>query len=177
MKARAKKVGAKKKTAARRAPAPAKKKAVSPIPPGHPTVSPYLIVDDAPRALEFYKKAFGAKELMRHAGPDGRIGHAEVRIGDSVIMLADEHLEVDARSPKTVGGTPVALQVYVKDVDAVARQATSAGAKVTRAVQTQFYGDRNGTLEDPFGHRWHIATHVEDVSPAELRRRAARLGQ
>ena len=171
MKARAKKPAAR-KTAAKKAPA---KKAVKPIPEGHPAVSPYLIVDDAPRALEFYKKAFGAKELMRHAGPDGRIGHAEIKIGDSIVMLADEHLEVNARSPKTVGGTPVSLHFYVKDVDAVARQATAAGAKVVRPVQDQFYGDRNGMLEDPFGHQWHISTHIEDVSPAELRRRAAQL--
>ena len=173
------KAKAKKKTAARRAPAkraPAKK-TVSPIPAGHPAVSPYLIVDDAPRALEFYKKAFGAKELMRHAGPDGRIGHAEIRIGDSIVMLADEHLEINAKSPKTVGGTPVSLHLYVKDVDAVARQAAGAGAKTVRPVQTQFYGDRSGTFEDPFGHQWHVSTHVEDVSPAELRRRAAQMGQ
>ena len=173
------KARAKKKTAARRAPAkraPAKK-TVSPIPAGHPAVSPYLIVDDAPRALEFYKKAFGAKELMRHAGPDGRIGHAEIRIGDSIVMLADEHLEVDAKSPKTVGGTPVRLHLYVTDVDAVARQAAGAGAKTVRPVQTQFYGDRNGMLEDPFGHQWHVSTHVADVSAAELRRRAAQMGQ
>ena len=171
MKARAKKPAAR-KTAAKKTPA---KRAVTPIPEGHPAVSPYLIVDDAPRALEFYKKAFGAKELMRHAGPDGRIGHAEIRIGDSIVMLADEHLEVNARSPKTVGGTPVSLHLYVKDVDAVARQATAAGAKVVRPVQDQFYGDRNGMLEDPFGHQWHVSTHIEDVSPAELRRRAAQM--
>ncbi|HMH48882.1 MAG TPA: VOC family protein [Candidatus Acidoferrum sp.] len=172
------KARAKKKTAARRAPAKraAAKKTVDPIPAGHPTVSPYLIVDDAPRALEFYKKAFSAKELMRHAGPDGRIGHAEIRIGDSIVMLADEHLEINARSPKTIGGTPVSLHVYVKDVDAVARQAAGAGAKTVRPVQTQFYGDRSGTFEDPFGHQWHLSTHVEDVSPAELRRRAAQMG-
>ena len=172
------KAKAKKKTAARRAPAKraTAKNVVTPIPPGHPAISPYLIVDDAPRALEFYKKAFSAKELMRHAGPDGRIGHAEIRIGDSIVMLADEHLEINARSPKTVGGTPVSLHLYVRDVDAVARQATAAGAKTVRPVQTQFYGDRNGTLEDPFGHQWHVSTHVEDVSPAELRRRAAQMG-
>ena len=171
MKARAKKPAAR-KIAAKKTPA---KRAVTPIPEGHPAVSPYLIVDDAPRALEFYKKAFGAKELMRHAGPDGRIGQAEIKIGDSIVMLADEHLEVNARSPKTVGGTPVSLHFYVKDVDAVARQATAAGAKVVRPVQDQFYGDRNGMLEDPFGHQWHVSTHIEDVSPAELRRRAAQM--
>jgi PhnB protein len=169
MKAKAKK----KRAPAKRAPA---KKVVNPIPAGHPALSPYLIVDDAPRALEFYKKAFSARELMRHAGPDGRIGHAEIRIGDSIVMLADEHLEINARSPKTVGGTPVSLHLYVRDVDAVARQATAAGAKTVRPVQTQFYGDRSGTLEDPFGHQWHVSTHVEDVSPAELRRRAAQMG-
>ena len=173
MKARAKTKRAARKTVAKRTPA---RKTVSPIPAGYPAVSPYLIVDDAPRALEFYKKAFGAKELMRHAGPDGRIGHAEIKLGDSIVMLADEHLEVDARSPRTVGGTPVSLHVYVRDVDAVARQATSAGAKTVRPLQTQFYGDRNTTLEDPFGHQWHLSTHVEDVSPAELRRRAAQMG-
>jgi PhnB protein len=158
-----------KKIAAKRT----KTRAVRPIPQGHPAVSPYLIVEDATRALEFYRKAFGAKELMRHAGPDGRIGHAEVRIGDSIVMLADEHPEVNARSPKAFGGSPVSLHVYVKDVDAVARQAIAAGAKVVRPVQDQFYGDRNGTLEDPFGHQWHVSTHIEDVSAADLRKRAA----
>jgi PhnB protein len=172
MKARPKKRAAR-KPVAKKAPA---KKAPAPIPAGHPALSPYLIVDDATRALEFYKKAFGAKELMRHAGPDGRIGHAELRIADSIVMLADENPEVNARSPKTVGGTPVSLHLYVKDVDAVARQATSAGARATRPVQDQFYGDRSGTFEDPFGHQWHISTHIEDVSPAELRRRAAQMG-
>jgi PhnB protein len=173
MKARPKKRAATKPVAKK---TPAKKKAVAPIPAGHPAISPYLIVDDATRALEFYKKAFGARELMRHAGPDGRIGHAELRIGDSIVMLADEHPEVNARSPKTVGGTPVSLHLYVKDVDAVARQAVGAGARVTRPVQDQFYGDRSGTFEDPFGHQWHLSTHIEDVSPAELRRRAAQMG-
>jgi PhnB protein len=163
-----------KKPVAKKPPA---RSVVKPIPEGHPAVSPYLIVHDATRALEFYKKAFGAKELMRHAGPDGRIGHAEIRIADSVIMLADEHPEVNARSPRTIGGTPVSLHLYVKDVDAVARQATGAGARVVRPVQNQFYGDRIGTLEDPFGHQWHVSTHIEDVSPAELRRRAAQMGR
>jgi PhnB protein len=172
MTARAKKPAAR-PTARKTAPA---RKTVEPIPPGYAAISPYLIVDNASRALEFYKKAFGATERMRHAGPDGRIGHAEILIGDSVVMLADEHLEVDARSAKTVGGTPVTLHFYTRDVDAVARQAAAAGARVLRPVQDQFYGDRSGTLEDPFGHRWNVATHIEDVSGAELRRRAARLG-
>jgi len=155
---------------------PAKKRAVNPIPPGHPVVSAYLIVDGAADALAFYRKAFGAKELMRHAAPDGKIGHAEVRIGDSIVMLADEHPEIDARGPKALGGSAVGLHGYVNDVDAVARQAVAAGARIVRPVQDQFYGDRNGTLEDPFGHRWHVSTHIEDVSAAELRRRAAQAG-
>jgi PhnB protein len=153
------------KTAAKRRPRP--------IPEGHPAVSPYLIVDGAARALEFYRKAFGAKELMRHAGPDGRIGHAEVKIGDSIVMLADEHPEVGACAPGTIGGSPVKLHLYVTDVDAVARQAIAAGARVVRPVEDRFYGDRNGAFEDPFGHEWHVSTHIEDVSGAELRRRAA----
>jgi PhnB protein len=172
MKARPKKRAAV-RSAAKKGPA---KKAVAPVPAGHPAISPYLIVDDATRALEFYKKAFGARELMRHAGPDGRIGHAEVRIADSIVMLADEHPAVNARSPKTIGGSPVSLHLYVKDVDAVARQAVGAGARIVRPVQDQFYGDRSGTLEDPFGHQWHVSTHIEDVSAAELRRRAAQMG-
>jgi PhnB protein len=171
---KAKKRPVKKKTMAKRV--ATAKRAVAPIPPGHPAVSPYLIVDGAANALAFYKQAFGAKELMRHADPSGRIGHAEVRIGDSVIMLADEHLEMNARSPKAFGGSPVKLHVYVKDVDAVARQATAAGARIVEPVQDKFYGDRNGTLQDPFGHEWHISTHIEDVSPAEIRRRAAQMG-
>lgn len=162
------------RTAARKT---AKKRAVRPIPQGHPAVSPYLIVDGAARALGFYRKAFGAQELMRHAGPDGRIGHAEIRIGDSIVMLADEHHEIDARGPRALGGSPVGLHLYVTDVDAVARRAVAAGARIVRPVQDQFYGDRNGTLEDPFGHQWHISTHIEDVSPAELRRRAAQAGK
>jgi PhnB protein len=166
----------KKRPAKRIARKTAAKRPVRPIPEGHPAVSPYLIVDGAARALDFYRKAFGAKELMRHAGPDGRIGHAEVKIGDSIVMLADEHAEVGARAPGAFGGSPVKLHVYVKDVDAVARQAIAAGAKVVRPVQDQFYGDRNGTLEDPFGHEWHISTHIEDVSAAELRKRAAQMG-
>ena len=151
---------------------------VKPIPEGYHTATPYLIIKGAAAALDFYKKAFGATEKLRMADPKtGQIGHAEILIGNSIVMLADEHLEVDAKSPKTVGGTPVKLHLYVKDIDAVARQATAAGAKTVRPVQTQLYGDRNGTLEDPFGHQWHVSTHVEDVSPAELRRRAAQMGQ
>ena len=173
MKSKATKSAAK-KTAAKKG--PAKKRAVRPIPAGYPAVSPYLIVDGAAGALEFYRKAFGAKELMRHTAPGGKVGHAEVRIGDAVIMLADEHPEMNARGPRAFGGSPVSLHVYVKDVDAIARQAIAAGARVVRPVQDQFYGDRSGTFEDPFGHQWHLATHIEDVSLAELGRRAAQAG-
>ena len=144
-----------------------------PVPEGHQTASPYLIVKGAARALEFYTKVFGATELMRHTAPDGRVGHAEIRIGDSVIMLADEFPEMGARSPQSYGGSPVSIHLYVENVDALASQAIAAGAKVTRPVQDQFYGDRNGTFEDPFGHTWHISTHIENVPPEELGKRAA----
>ena len=146
---------------------------VKPIPDGHNGVSPYLIVDGAARAIEFYKKAFGATEMFRHVAPGGKVGHAEVRIGDTVIMLADVHPEFDAHGPAHYGGSPVSLHLYVEDVDRIAQQAIAAGAKVKRPVADQFYGDRLGTLEDPFGHTWHVSTHIEDVSPEELDRRAA----
>jgi PhnB protein len=146
-----------------------------PIPEGHATVTPYLIASSAARAIEFYTKAFGATELMRFVDGKGRIGHAEVRIGDSRVMLADEFPDHGARSPHAVGGTPVFIHLYVEDVDAVAARATAAGAKVIRPVQDQFYGDRSATLEDPFGHVWNVATHVEDVSEEELKRRSAAL--
>jgi PhnB protein len=147
--------------------------AVKPIPEGYHSVTPYLIVTGAAAALDFYAKVFGATELMRMPGPDGRIGHAEIKIGDSPIMLADEHPEIDARSPKTIGGTPVGILIYVPDVDAIFNQAVAAGAKVLKPLSNQFYGDRSGTVEDPFGHKWTIATHVEDVSPEEMQRRLA----
>jgi PhnB protein len=143
------------------------------IPEGHQTVSPYLIVDGGARALSFYAKAFGATELCRVAGPDGKIGHAEIRIGDSVVMLADVHAEIGAHDPHHFKGSPVSLHVYVEDVDAVARQAIAAGVTVKRPVQDMFYGDRSVTFEDPFGHTWHVATHKEDVSAEEIARRAA----
>jgi PhnB protein len=144
-----------------------------PIPDGHQTASPYLIVKGAADALAFYATAFGATELFRHTAPDGRVGHAEIRIGDSIIMLADEHPELDARGPHSYGGSPVSIHLYVEDVDRLAHQAIAAGAKVRKPVQDQFYGDRNGTIEDPFGHVWHISTHIEDVSAEELDRRVA----
>ena len=146
---------------------------VKPIPDDYPQVSPYLCVDDAGAALDFYAKVLGAKERMRLAEPDGRIGHAELQLGDSVIMLADEFPDIGVRSPKAIGGSPVTLSVYVEDVDAVFDRAIAAGAKSLRPVKMEFYGDRSGQFEDPFGHRWSIATHVEDVSPEEMERRSA----
>ena len=147
--------------------------AVKPIPDGYHTVTPYLIIKGAAGAIEFYKKAFGATELFRMTQPDGRVGHAEIKIGNSPIMLADEFPEMGARSPQSLGGSPVSILLYVEDVDALAGQAIAAGAKVTRPVKDQFYGDRSGSFEDPFGHHWHIATHKEDVSAEELEKRAA----
>ncbi len=146
---------------------------VKPIPEGYHSVTPYLCIDGAAEAIEFYKKAFGAKELSRMPAPGGKIGHAEVQIGDSHVMLADEFPEMGFRSPKSVGGTPVMMHLYVEDVDATVTRAASAGAKVVRAVEDQFYGDRGGKIEDPFGHSWYVSTHVEDVSPEELEKRAA----
>jgi PhnB protein len=148
------------------------------IPEGYHSVTPYLCVDDAVRAIEFYKEAFGATEIMRMEAPGGKIGHAEVRVGDSVIMLADEFPELSFRSPQTVGGTSAHFMIYVEDVDARVEQAVAAGAKLTRPVKDQFYGDRTGGVEDPFGHHWYIATHVEDLSPEEVKRRMdAEMGQ
>jgi len=150
---------------------------VQPIPEGYHSLTPYLIVAGAARAIEFYKSVFGATERMRLGGPDGKIGHAELAIGDSVIMLADEHPEMGARGPRSIGGSPVGIHVYLPDVDAAAARAVAGGAKLTRPVENQFYGDRLGTLEDPFGHIWHISTHIENVSPEEIGRRAAALAQ
>ena len=142
-----------------------------PVPDGYHTATPYLIVKEAAQAIEFYKRAFGAAELMRMPGPGGKIMHAEIKIGDSPIMLADEFPAMDALSPQTIGGSPISLLLYVDNVDAMLSQAVSAGAKVDRPVVNQFYGDRSGTLTDPFGHKWTIATHIEDVSPEEMQRR------
>jgi PhnB protein len=147
--------------------------AAKPIPDGYHAVSPYLIVSDGAAAIEFYRKAFGATERMRLTRPDGKIGHAELAIGDSIVMLADEYPEHGARSPQTVSGSPVMLHLYVADVDAVYARAVAAGAAATRPVQDMFYGDRAGGITDPFGHSWHIATHIEDVAPDEIDRRAA----
>ena len=146
---------------------------VEPIPDGYPQVTPYLCIDGAEAAIEFYVQVFGATERMRMAAPDGKIGHAELQIGDSVIMLSDEAPEGGFRSPTAVGGTPVMISVYVEDVDAVFDRAVSAGAQPLRPVEDQFYGDRLGQFEDPFGHRWSVASHVEDVPPEEMAKRAA----
>lgn len=149
---------------------------VNHIPDGYHTVIPYLVVDGAARALEFYTQAFGAQELMRMPGPEGKIGHAEIMIGDSHIMLADEHPEEGHRGPKSYGGSPVGIMLYVEDVDTMFRTALSLGATETRPVENQFYGDRMGSLTDPFGHNWMIATHIEDVSPEEMERRMKDMG-
>jgi PhnB protein len=142
------------------------------IPDGYQTATPYLIVKGAAEAIEFYKRAFGATEMLRMADPQGRVGHAEIKIGDSVIMLADEHPAMGYRSPRSLGGSSVSILLYLEDVDGVFERAVKAGAKAQRPVANQFYGDRSGTLEDPFGHVWTVATHVEDVPPEELKRRA-----
>jgi PhnB protein len=145
---------------------------VKPIPDGYHTATPYLIVNGAAKALAFYQQAFGAKELFRMEQPGGKIGHAEFKIGDSPIMLADEFPEMGARSPQSLGGTPVSILLYVENVDKMTEQAVAAGAKILRPLKNQFYGDRSATLADPFGHTWHIATHIEDVSSEEMSKRA-----
>jgi len=146
--------------------------AVKPIPEGYHSVTPYLIIRGAAEAIEFYKKAFGAVELFRFPSPDGKVGHAEIRIGDSPIMLADEYPPMGYKGPQSIGGSPVSLMIYVEDVDTIYNQAVTAGAAVKEALQDKFYGDRTGTLVDPFGHVWHISTHKEDVSMEEMERRA-----
>jgi PhnB protein len=144
---------------------------VKPQPDGYRSVTPYLICKNAAAAIEFYKQVFRATTSLAMNAPDGRIMHAEIKIGDSVVMLADESPEMHALSPQTVGGTPVSLLLYVPDVDATFAKAVESGATAERAVATQFYGDRTGGIVDPFGHRWYLATHVEDVSPDEMKSR------
>jgi PhnB protein len=146
-----------------------------PIPDDYPQVMPYLIVDGASEAIELYKTVLGATERMRMDGPDGRIGHAELQVGDAVIMLADENPSMGIEGPRSIGGTPVTIHVYVEDADATFERAIQGGAKSLRAVADQFYGDRSGQFEDPYGHRWNVATHVEDVPEEEMQRRAAEL--
>ena len=146
---------------------------VKPIPDGYPQVIPYLSIDGASAAIDFYTTVLGAKERMRMDAPGGKIGHAELEIGDSVIMLADTFPEMGGQSPKSIGGTPVSVMLYVEDVDSVFERALANGAKEERKVENQFYGDRAGQFEDPFGHKWFVATHVEDVPPDEMAKRAA----
>jgi PhnB protein len=146
--------------------------AVKPIPEGYHSVTPYLAVDDAAEAIEYYEKAFGAKERVRMEAPDGKVGHAELEIGDSLVMLSDALPQFAARPPKELGGTSASILMYVEDVDAVVKQAVDAGAKIEMEVADQFWGDRFGTVQDPFGHLWSIATHVEDVPPEEMAERA-----
>jgi len=151
--------------------------AVAPIPADYPGVTSYLIVRDAAKAIDFYRRAFGATELFRLPMPGGRIGHAELRIGGGVVMLADEMPEMGYKGPAALGGTPVSLMFYVADVDAAFAKALAAGGTVTKPLQNQFYGDRSGTLTDPFGHVWTIATHVEDLTPEEVNRRMEKMMQ
>lgn len=161
-----------KKTKATKAKTKAKKaRRVQAIPAGYHSVTPYLIVNDGAAALDFYKNAFGAREKVRMPHPDGRIGHAEIVIGTSHVMLADEHPEIGAHAPQTGSLPPVSIVLYVEDADQVFKRAVNKGARVERPLENQFYGDRTGTLIDPYGHRWHIHTHIEDVSPKEMRRR------
>ena len=145
---------------------------VKPIPEGYHSVTPYLIVRGGGAAIEYYQKAFGAIELFRIPAPGGTVGHAEIKIGDSIIMLADEHPQMGFTGPETIGGTPVSLMIYVEDVDTVFERAVTAGATVKQALEDKFYGDRSGTIVDPFGHIWHLSTHKEDVSAEEMERRA-----
>lgn len=146
---------------------------VKAIPDGYHTVTPYLSIKGASDAIEFYKRAFGAREVMRMPGPGGTVGHAEIEIAGSRIMLADEYPEMNFRSPKSFGGTSIHIHLYVEDADEVADRAVASGAKMLRPVTDEFYGDRVGSLEDPFGHVWHVATHKEDLSAEELQKRAA----
>lgn len=154
---------------------------VKPIPEGYRTVTPYIVVNDAKAAIDFYSRAFGAKEIMKMEGPGGKIAHAEMKIGDSMIMLADEMGGSSNRSPRSLGGTTGGIFLYVEDVDSVFKQATAAGAQVDTPLADMFWGDRYGRLTDPFGHSWSLATHKEDVAPQEMARRTkeamAQMGQ
>jgi PhnB protein len=146
-----------------------------PIPPGYEHSTPYLTCKDAAQAIDFYKNAFGAAELIRMPMPDGKIGHAEIKIADAIVMLSDEFPEYGAQSPATLGGTTVGIMIYVPDVDAFAERAVAAGAQLAEPVKDQFYGDRSCRLLDPSGHKWFFATHIEDVAPDEMKRRAEKL--
>jgi PhnB protein len=150
---------------------------VKPIPEGYHSLTPYLYIKGAAKAIDFYKKIFGATETVRMPGPNGTIGHAELKIGDSAIMLADENQQHTALGPETVGGTPIGLLLYVSNVDDITKKSIEAGAKLDRPVENMFYGDRQGTITDPFGHKWFISTHIEDVTPDEMKKRMAAMAQ
>lgn len=152
-----------------------KAKKVNYLPKGYNVVTPYLAIKRAAAAITFYKKVFGAKEIMRMPGPNGTIGHAEIAIDNNRIMLADEFHEMNFKSPRAFGGSPVSINLYVKNVDAVAKKAVAAGAKLLRPVADQFYGDRSASIEDPFGHVWHMSTHVRNVSVKEMKKKAAEM--
>jgi PhnB protein len=162
------------KAKGRKKPIALRKKRVSPIPKGYHSITPYLIVNQAVQAIEFYKTAFGAKELIRMEHPKGKIKHAELKIGDSKIMLTEVCADRGTHSPQDLGGSPVGMHLYIKNVDAVVEHAVAAGAKLLQPVEDMFYGDRSGMLEDPYGHQWCISTHIEDVSIAEAKKRAAK---
>jgi PhnB protein len=168
------KSAARKSAASKAAP---KKKSVPAIPAGYHAITPYLAIQNAAAALDFYKRAFGARELLRMAMPNGKLAHAEMRVGDSVVMMADESQEQDFLGPQARGGSTVTIHLYVRDVDRMFRQAVEAGAKVVRDLQDQFYGDRTACVADPFGHIWYLATHKEEVPPAEMKKRAAKAMQ
>lgn len=152
-----------------------KKKKVTPIPKGYHAITPYLIVNKGMQAIEFYKKAFGAKTTVCMEHPRGKVGHAELKIGDSMVMMGDECPEMNAYSPAHFKGSPISIHLYVKNVDEVVKRAVKAGAKLIKPVENQFYGDRSGTLEDPFGHHWYVSTHVEDLTTAQIKKRAMEL--
>lgn len=149
---------------------------VKPIPDGYHTATPYIVVDGADKAIAFYKKAFGAEELFTMPGPDGKVMHGEFKIGNSPIMISDENPQMGARSPKSLGGSPQSILLYVEDVDKVVKQAVAAGATALMPVTDMFWGDRYCKVEDPFGHQWQVATHKEDVSPEEMAKRMAAMG-
>ena len=174
------KAKAKAKKAAKKVSKPAARKVakkVQPIPKGYSTVTPYLAIEGAAAAIDFYKKVFGALELMRMPGPAGKLGHVEIKVGDSKIMLADESEQMNFLGPKARGGTPVHIHLYVKDVDATVAKAVESGARMMREVQDMFYGDRTAAIEDPWGHFWHVSTHVRDVTMAEMKRAAEEMAK
>jgi PhnB protein len=171
MKKSSKSKASKKKTS-NRAKRPTPKKKAQAVPAGYHTVTPYIVCRDAASAIDFYKKAFGAKEKSRMSGPGGKLMHAELRVGDSMVMLCDEMPEMGTRSPLALGGSPASLFLYVKNVDTIAEKAAAAGATVVMPVQDMFWGDRYGKFKDPFGHEWQIATHKEDLTPKQMAKRA-----